>query len=66
MDHEVKKISAVEKCPAVTTEGEILPILRRYIDQYQWRWNLARRVINLYFGTRYTEKELKRLYKYGK
>ena len=62
----VKKVTAVEKCPAVKAEGEILPILRRYIDQYQWRWNLARRVINLYFGTAYTEQELKRLYKQGK
>ena len=44
----------------------ILPALIRYIDRYQWRWNLAKRVINLYYGTAYTEKELMRLYRQNK
>lgn len=41
----------------------ILPVLVRYIDRYHWRWCIARRIINLYYGTEYTEKELKELYK---
>lgn len=44
----------------------ILPTLFRYIDRYQWRWNLAKRVINMYYGTDYTEKQLKQLYKQNK
>lgn len=44
----------------------ILPALVRYIDQYHWSWSRAVRIINLYYGTEYTEKELKRLYKQGK
>lgn len=41
----------------------ILPVLVRYIDRYHWRWCIARRIINLYYGTEYTEKGLKELYK---
>ena len=47
-------------------EEYILPTLSRYIDRYQWRWNLAKRIINLYYGTAYTEKELARLYRQNK
>ena len=54
-------------CMAPTVIDEyILPTLTRYIDQYRWSWNRAARIINLYYGTEYTEKELKRLYKQGK
>lgn len=41
----------------------ILPVLVRYVDQYRWSWTRATRIINLYYGTEYTEKELKKLYR---
>ena len=44
-------------------DTEISPVLLRYIDEYQWSFNIAKRLINMYYGTAYTEKELKRLYK---
>ena len=40
----------------------ILPTLTRYIDRYHWSWNISTRVINNYYGTRYTERELRKLY----
>lgn len=48
------------------SEGEILSTLRRYRDQRHWSWNLSMRLINMYYGTRYTEKQLRALYKRGK
>lgn len=45
------------------TKNEILSSVTRYIDRYGWSWNLARRLVNRRFGTDYTEKELKRLYR---
>ena len=47
-------------------EEFILPTLFRYRDRYQWSFNLAKRLINMYYGTDYTEKELKRMYKQNK
>ncbi len=47
-------------------DAEILPALLRYIDGYQWSFNMAARLINMYYGTEYTEKELKRLYKHSR
>ena len=44
-------------------DTEISSTLLRYIDEYQWSFNIAKRLINMYYGTAYTEKELKRLYK---
>lgn len=44
-------------------EEYILPTLTRYIDRYQWSFNLSKRLINMYYGTEYTEKELKSLYR---
>lgn len=41
----------------------ILPVLVRYIDQYQWSFNMATRLINRYYGTEYTQKELRALYR---
>lgn len=41
----------------------ILPVLIRYIDEYHWNWNIAMRIINLYHGTEYTQKELRVLYR---
>ena len=45
------------------TDRDVLPVLLRYRDQHQWSWNLTMRLINLYYGTHYTEKQLKSLYK---
>ena len=42
---------------------DVLPILLRYRDGHGWSWNLSMRLINMYFGTNYTEKQLKSLYK---
>ena len=44
-------------------DGDVLPTLLRYRDRHRWRWNLSTRLINLYYGTHYTEKQLKSLYK---
>ena len=44
-------------------DGDILPTLLRYRDRHRWSWNLSMRLINLYYGTDYTEKQLKSLYK---
>ena len=41
----------------------ILPALLRYRNQHRWSWNLSMRLINMYYGTDYTEKQLKSLYK---
>ena len=49
--------------PAPGADGDVLPALLRYRGRYRWRWNLSMRLINLYYGTRYTEKQLKTLYK---
>ena len=40
----------------------IRPTLLRYIDRYQWSFNMATRLINMYYGTEYTQKQLKQLY----
>ena len=42
---------------------DVLPTLLRYRDRHRWSWNLSMRLINLYYGTNYTEKQLKALYK---
>lgn len=44
----------------------ILPTLVRYRDRYRWSWNISMRIINRYYGTEYTEKELKALYRKGR
>ena len=44
-------------------DQDILPALLRYRDRHRWSWNLSMRLINLYYGTNYTEKQLKSLYK---
>lgn len=44
-------------------EEYILPTLLRYIDRYRWSFNFTKRLINMYYGTEYTEKELKMLYR---
>lgn len=41
----------------------IRPTLLRYIDQYQWSFSIAAQLINMYYGTDYTQKQLKELYK---
>ena len=44
-------------------ETEILAALGRYIDGYHWSWNMARRLINRYYGTQYADSDLKKLYR---
>lgn len=44
-------------------ETEILAALARYVDGYHWSWNMARRLINRYYGTQYTDSDLKKLYR---
>ena len=44
-------------------DQDILSTLLRYRDRHRWSWNLSMRLINLYYGTNYTEKQLKALYK---
>lgn len=50
----------------VVIDEYIRPTLTRYIDQYHLNWSKARRLINLYYGTEYTEKQLKKLYRQAK
>lgn len=51
---------------ATVLDEYILPVLIRYIDDYRWNWSIATRIINLYHGTAYTQKELRALYKSNK
>lgn len=44
-------------------EQEIFDALTRYIDHYGWSLNLARRLINMAYGTQYSDKQLKALYR---
>lgn len=44
-------------------DRDVLPVLLRYRDAHRWSWNLSKRLINMYYGTDYTEKQLKALYK---
>ena len=44
-------------------DQDILPVLLRYRDLNRWSWNFSMRLINMYYGTDYTEKQLKALYK---
>lgn len=41
----------------------IIIAIHRYIDDYGWSWNMARRLINRAFHTQFTEAELKTLYR---
>ena len=43
-------------------DRDILAALLRYRDGHGWSWNLSMRLINMYYGTNYTEKQLKALY----
>ena len=70
MDHEIQQPDQETPLPApsgsegdVFPDGDVLPILLRYRDRYRWSWNFSARLINLYYGTHYTEKQLKALYK---
>ena len=44
-------------------DGDVLSALLRYRERNQWSWNLTMRLINMYYGTHYTEKQLRSLYK---
>lgn len=59
MDREIPE--ADRETPAA--DQDVLPTLLRYRDLHRWSWNLSMRLINLYFGTNYTEKQLKALYR---
>lgn len=50
----------------IVIDEYIFPTLVRYIDQYHWSWNNARRLINLYYEADYTKKQLKKLYQQAK
>lgn len=54
-------VSPAQPCRPV--DADIYSALLRYVDRYHWSFNTAMRLINLYYGTAYTEKQLKRLYK---
>ena len=56
---------ALNTVPATAGDEDVLLTLLRYRDEYQWSWNFSTRLINMYYGTQYTEKELKALYKKG-
>lgn len=51
---------------ATILDEYIRPVLIRYIDRYHWNWNTATRIINLYYGTAYTKRELQTLYRSDK
>lgn len=40
----------------------IRPTLLRYIVRYQWSFSISTRLINMYYGAEYTQKQLKKLY----
>ena len=46
-----------------SADRNILPTLLRFRDRHGWSWNLSMRLVNLYYGTYYTEKQLKAMYK---
>ena len=48
---------------APAADRDVLSALLRYRDLHHWSWNFSKRLINLYYGTNYTEKQLKSLYK---
>ena len=50
-------------CETPAADRDILSVLLRYRDLHRWSWNLSMRLINMYYGTNYTEKQLKALYK---
>lgn len=50
---------------ATIIDEYIRPVLIRYIDRYHWNWNTSTRIINLYYGTAYTKRELQALYRSG-
>ena len=41
----------------------ILPVLVRYIDRYHWSFSISTQLINMYYGTEYTQKQLRALYR---
>lgn len=51
---------------ATVLDEYILPVLVRYVDTYHWSFSFSTRIINLYHGTAYTQKELRALYKSNK
>lgn len=44
--------------------AELVSLLRRYIDDYDWNWSMTRDIINRKLNAQYTADELKRIYEY--
>ena len=64
MGYNRQKIRRRDRPVTATILDEyILPALLRYRDRYHWSWNMAMRLINMYYGTDYTERQLKKLYR---
>ena len=63
MNRETEPADQNTPLSAPGADGDVLPTLLRYRDRHRWSWNLSMRLINLYYGTHYTEKQLKSLYK---
>lgn len=62
MDRKARQSDQSAPLSAPGADADVLPALLRYRDRYRWSWNLSSRLINLYYGTHYTEKQLKSLY----
>lgn len=41
----------------------LIPTIRRYREQYGWNWAITTRIINRYYGTECTKKELEKIYR---
>jgi len=41
---------------------QLTAALRRYIEQYGWRWPIVRNLINNAFGTSYSVEDLQQAY----
>lgn len=48
--------------PPLPDPAAIRTDLHRYIDEYQWSWCLAVKIINRNYGTSHTENSLRRLH----
>ena len=58
----VTPVCDLDAVVTIILDEYILPALARYLDQYHWNFPFATRVINMYYGTEYTVKQIKVLY----
>lgn len=42
---------------------EIIRTIIRYIDDYGWSWNVAKKLVNRQFGTLYSKSDIQSIYK---